>query len=144
MNFLSSGILNILNFYPCNGNLSSAENLCKQFGPKSGLIECLSWSGSKPFDTLIVFLKEYFEKVILKKVGRRQQSMKNYQACEKSKWVSTIKEVLWRYKNAVNPLYNISVCPQQHMAITWIYCVSVVWLPNKSTFMHTWRDIKKL
>ena len=28
--------------------------------------ECQSWSGSKPFDTLVVFLKEYFVKAILK------------------------------------------------------------------------------
>ena len=37
--------------------------LCKQFGPRSGLKECRSWSGSNLFDTLIVFLKEFFEKV---------------------------------------------------------------------------------
>ena len=35
---------------------------CKQFGPRSGQT-CQSWSGSKPFDTLIVFQKEFFEKV---------------------------------------------------------------------------------
>ena len=34
--------------------VSSADNLCKQFGPRSG---------SKLFDTLIVFLKEFFLKV---------------------------------------------------------------------------------
>ena len=35
----------------------SADNLCKQFGPRSVLM----------FYTLIVFLKEFFEKIILKK-----------------------------------------------------------------------------
>ena len=34
----------------------SADNLCKQFGPRSG-----------PFGTLIVFLKEIFEMLIFKK-----------------------------------------------------------------------------
>ena len=31
--------------------LSSAENLCKLFGPRSGPTLCRSWSGSKLFDT---------------------------------------------------------------------------------------------
>ena len=39
---------------------SSADNLYKQFGPRSGPIECWSWSGSKMFGTLKVFLKEIF------------------------------------------------------------------------------------
>ena len=43
-------------------SLSSADNLCKQFGLRSEWTECHSWSGSKPFDTLIVLLKECFEK----------------------------------------------------------------------------------
>ena len=41
--------------------LSSADNLCKQFGPRLGPTECWSLSGSKPFDTLIVFLNEFLE-----------------------------------------------------------------------------------
>ena len=40
---------------------SSADNFCKQFGPRSGLTESWAWSGSKLVDTLIVFLKEFFE-----------------------------------------------------------------------------------
>ena len=46
-----------------SGNLSSADNHCKQFGPRSGPTECWSWSGSRLLDTLMVFLKEFFEKV---------------------------------------------------------------------------------
>ena len=42
---------------PDNLLVSSVDNLCKQFGPRSG-----PWSGSKMFDTHIVFLKEFFEK----------------------------------------------------------------------------------
>ena len=42
---------------------SYADNLCKQFGPRSGQTKCLAWSESKLFDTLMVFLKELFEKV---------------------------------------------------------------------------------
>ena len=46
-----------------SGNLSSAGNFCKKFGPRSGPTKCWSWSGSKLFDTVIAFLKEFFEKV---------------------------------------------------------------------------------
>ena len=42
---------------------SSADNIHKQFGPRSGPTECWSCSGSKLFDTLIVFLKEFLETV---------------------------------------------------------------------------------
>ena len=38
--------------------LSSADNFCKQFGPRSG---------SKLFDTPMVFLKEFFKKVDFEK-----------------------------------------------------------------------------
>ena len=53
------------------GDLLSAGNLCIQFGPRSGPTFCRSWFGYKMFDTLIVFLKEFFEKVPFKKVSRR-------------------------------------------------------------------------
>ena len=50
--------------------LLSADNICKQFGPKSEPTECWSWSGfcrpwseSKLFDTLMVFLIFFFKKV---------------------------------------------------------------------------------
>ena len=41
---------------------SSADIFCKQLGPKSGPTEHPAGSGSKVFDTLIVFLKEFLEK----------------------------------------------------------------------------------
>ena len=48
----------------------SADNLCKQFGPRSGPTECWSFAGTKLFDTLIVFLKEFFEKVDVEKISK--------------------------------------------------------------------------
>ena len=56
-----------LNSFDASGDLSSSDNLCKQFGPRSGPTECRSLSGSKLFDTLIVFLKDFFEKVYFEK-----------------------------------------------------------------------------
>ena len=47
----------------CNCQLvPSADNLCKQFETRSGPTKCRAWSGSKLFDTLMVFLKEFFKK----------------------------------------------------------------------------------
>ena len=43
--------------------VSSADNFCKQFGPGSGPTKRWAWSGSKLYDTLIIFLKEFFEKL---------------------------------------------------------------------------------
>ena len=47
--------------------LSSADNalICKHFRPRPRLTQWRSWSGSKPYDTLILFLKEFFEKLNL-------------------------------------------------------------------------------
>ena len=58
-----------------NGNLfldSGADNLCKQFGPRSGPKKCGAWSGFNLFDTQIVLLK-VFEKNDFEK---NQQSTK--------------------------------------------------------------------
>ena len=43
--------------------MSSADNLGKQFGPRSGQKILRAWSGSKLFDILMAFLKEFFRKV---------------------------------------------------------------------------------
>ena len=53
----------ILNFPWKQQLLSSADNFCNMFGPSTGLTECRSWIGFRPFDTLIVFLIFFFEKV---------------------------------------------------------------------------------
>ena len=61
-------------FFKCN-DLSSVDNICKQFGPRSGPIECRFLSGSKLFDTLIsVFFLSDDNKI-----------MKNYPACKEFK-----------------------------------------------------------
>ena len=47
--------------------VSSADNLGKQLGPRSGPTNRRACSGSKLFDILMVFLKEFFQKVNFKK-----------------------------------------------------------------------------
>ena len=56
----------------------SADNLCKQFGLRSRLIIHQARSGSTLFDTLMVFLKEFFNKVDFEKISRQQKSMQNF------------------------------------------------------------------
>ena len=55
--------------------MSSADNFCKQFGPRSGPTVC---SGYKMFETLIVFLKEFFEKVDFEKNQQTTKKHENY------------------------------------------------------------------
>ena len=56
--------------------VSSADILCKQFGPRPGPTECRTWSGYRLFHTLMVFLKEFFEKVDFNK---NQQTTKKHE-----------------------------------------------------------------
>ena len=55
--------------------VSSADNFCKQFRSRSGLTKCQAWSGSKLFDTLIKYLKEFFQKIDFEK---NQQTTKKH------------------------------------------------------------------
>ena len=45
----------------------SADNFCKQFGPRSGLTGHQASSGSKLFDTQILFMKYFFVKIDFEK-----------------------------------------------------------------------------
>ena len=60
--------------------VSSADNFCKQFGARSGPTKCPAWSGSKLFDTLLLFLKEFFENIDFEKKisADDQNSSRNY------------------------------------------------------------------
>ena len=56
--------------------MSSADNFSKLFGPR--WTECRALSGSKLFDTLVVFLKEVFEKIDFEKNQQTAKSVKKY------------------------------------------------------------------
>ena len=60
--YASKRPLNIKYFLAC-GDLSSTDNICKEYGPRYGLTFCQSRSESRPFDTLIVLLKYFLKKV---------------------------------------------------------------------------------
>ena len=52
----------VILFSAC-GDLLSADNLCQQFGSRSGPTFCWACSGFKLFVSLIVFPKETFENI---------------------------------------------------------------------------------
>ena len=57
----------INNWFSTSGDIwSSADNLCKQFGPRSGWTKRQAWSGSKLFDILMVLVKDFLKKINLK------------------------------------------------------------------------------
>ena len=75
--------------------VSSADNICKQFGIRPGRTKCRAWSGSKMFDTLMVFLiffpkKFNFEikQQTTKKHAKlpRRQSVKSWQKKAKNQF----------------------------------------------------------
>ena len=54
--------------------VSSADNFCKQFGPRSGPTKCCVRSSFKLFDTLMVYLIESFEIVKKKSTDIKKSS----------------------------------------------------------------------
>ena len=64
--------------------LLSADNLCNQFGPRSGPTKCRAWSGSKLFDSLMVLKKSRIQRVkygtIIKCEGIVKAILENPQA----------------------------------------------------------------
>ena len=86
--------------------LSSADNFCKQFGPRSGPTECQSWSGFNMFDTLIVFLKEFLEKI-------------NFEKCQQT--ATKAWEITQHSESKLN-------CPQYVHSALKLYLLIILWL----------------
>ena len=72
--------------------VSSADNLGKQFGPRSGPTIHRARSGSKLFDILIVFLKEFFWKINFEK---NQQTTKKHEKLPSMQWVKLLNDLSW-------------------------------------------------
>ena len=70
------------------------DNLCKQFGPRSGRTNCWAWSWSKLFSFTLWWYswKNLNKKLILKKISRWQKTCKNTptgrQRVQKTVWVT--------------------------------------------------------
>ena len=80
--------------------VSSADKLCEQIGPRWCPKEYRAWSGSNLFDTQMVFLKIFFEKVDLKKSADEKKIMKNCPGCKEL--------TIYFIRNPLTPLkYNV-------------------------------------
>ena len=82
--------------------LSSAGN-SKQFGPRPGLTKCQAWSGSKQFDTIMVFMKAFYEKLVF----GTTKGMQDYLAlCKKTlfSYFLTKMYVVGSHKNRLNEM----------------------------------------
>ena len=108
---------------------ASADIFCKQFGTRSGLTKCRSWPGSKLFDTLMVFLKEFFEKVDFEKNQQRQKKSLRTEFNREHNFLSLDIEEYELYENMSKFLPNKSaigyysaVCPFiTHLDMTQIW-----------------------
>ena len=96
--------------------MSSACYFCKQFGPRSGPTKRRAWSGSKLFDTLIVFLKEFFEIVNFEK---NQQTTKKkheteYPACKE---LNSLRVITKQLKDGMHK--QTEIVPDQTAPTSW-------------------------
>ena len=79
--------------------VSSVDNCLKQPGPRSGPTKVRTWSESKLFGTLVVFLTEFSKKLILGgKIGGRQK----YKMTQYAKSLNT----LWTLGSAMREVVN--------------------------------------
>ena len=88
--------------------MSSADNLCKQFGPRSGSTKRQAWSESKLLDTLPIFTKEFFRKTTTnwfckKNISRRQNQ-------DKLPLWQRVNELKWKVYLHVSSLSLIFTC----------------------------------
>ena len=70
--------------------VSSADYLCKQFGPRSGTTKRRARTGSKPLDTLVVFLIFFLMLILKKTTQHTTNNMNNYSACKETT-INTIR-----------------------------------------------------
>ena len=78
--------------------MSSVDNCLKQPGPRSGPTKVRTWSGSKLFGTLVVFLTDSKKLILGKKIGRRQK----YKMTQYAKSLDT----LWTLGSAMREVVN--------------------------------------
>ena len=74
--------------------VTSSDNLCKQFVPRSGPTERRTRPGSKLFDTLKVFLKVIFENIDLKRKSANDKRLQFYPVGKEFKTFSLVALVL--------------------------------------------------
>ena len=105
--------------------MSSAGIISKQVGSRTGPTKCRACSRSKLFDTLMVFLKEFFKKIDFEiKFSRRKKSMQNYPVNYILKF-----HILWRpcsfYSLPFNPMNHCfikTLCMLRNFLPCFVVC----------------------
>ena len=80
--------------------LFSADNLCKQFGPRSDPTNCCPQSGSNLFDTQMVFLEAFLEKSDFKE-NQQTINRKKHEKFPRGQRVKNIKMSLKVSKKSI-------------------------------------------
>ena len=114
--------------------LASADNQCKHFRIRSGLSECQSWSGSKPFWHSGIVPESFFlKKLILKKLADSIKSVKNYPVCKKITLkapIGTKVVCLSCLLKCLRSLYGKQCGPRSdcshRSSLFWVHAVSLV------------------
>ena len=118
---LSQLMQSYIELFPCQQLLLSyAGDLCKQFRPRSGPTECWSWSGSKLLDTLIVFVKEFFEFFFLKKVNQQEEKHEKLPSMQRVKvWTDVCTKIVFHV-----PVPRL--CKMQHICQIYLYTFTFI------------------
>ena len=102
--------------------LSSANNLCKQFGPNQAQQNVGAWSGSKLFDTLMVFLKDVFEKL------KKKIQMTKMHAILSS--MQRVKRLMPVVRSLIGPSLVLLLCFRQRSESHCLLFTEEVKVPN--------------
>ena len=107
--------------------VSSAHNLCKQFGPRSGPTKRRAWSASKLFESLMVFLKNFIKKMIFLRNSAdtktwNQNSISNDTSDMLYKREPIMRQFkVWRWDIDETKLTGIK-CRIHFLFVNWSYC----------------------
>ena len=101
--------------------MSTFDNCLKQPGPRSGRTKVRTWSGSKLYSTLVVFLTEFSKKLIL---GGKSVGDKKYKITQYAKSLNTLWTLGSAMREVVNFIGNLKA-GMNLLNVLW-NCISVL------------------
>ena len=108
--------------FPCL-LVSSADNLCRQSGPRSFPKEHRTWSASKLFDTLGVFLKDFFKNVDFEK---SQQMTKKHEKFTRIEGRQGVNSAVSAFRSVTSVKDRIIIIPSA-LTLFLLFMTIVVW-----------------
>ena len=126
--------------------MSSADIFCKQFGTRLGSTKHRAWSGSKLFDSLMVFLFFCF---FLKKISRQLKNLKYFPGSKKLRGRIKLTISCDLQRNTYLLFYVITKCILWKISISiefsFFHGMKYIWyLPQKSNFTFYFKRKKTL